>query len=42
MGLKDELRRFLIFLHVEKGMSLNDVAILIGNKTSGYTSWLFR
>jgi len=39
---KDELRRFLIFLHVEKGMSLNDVAILIGNKTSGYTSWLFR
>ena len=39
---KEELRRFLIFLHVEKGMSLNDVAILLGNKTSGYTSWLYR
>jgi intein/homing endonuclease len=39
---KEELRRFLLFLHVEKGMSLNDVANLIGNKTSGYTSWLYR
>ena len=39
---KEELRRFLLFLHVEKGMSLNDVAILVGNKTSGYTSWLYR
>jgi len=39
---KEELRRFLVFLHVERGMSLNDVAILVGNKTSGYTSWLYR
>ena len=39
---KEELRRFLLFLHVEKGMSLNDVANLVGNKTSGYTSWLYR
>ena len=39
---KEELRRFLLFLHVEKGMSLNDVATLVGNKTSGYTSWLYR
>jgi intein-encoded DNA endonuclease-like protein len=39
---KEELRRFLVFLHVEKGMSLNDVAILVGTKTSGYTSWLYR
>jgi len=39
---KEELRRFLVFLHVEMGMSLNDVANLIGNKTSGYTSWLYR
>ena len=39
---KEDLRQFLIFLHVEKGLSLNDVANLIGSKTSGYTSWLFR
>ena len=39
---KEELRLFLLFLHVEKGMSLNDVAKLIGNKSSGYTSWLYR
>ena len=39
---KGELRRFLLFLHVEKGMSLNDVAVLVGNKTSGYTSWLYK
>jgi len=32
---REELRRFLVFLHVEKGMSLNDVANLVGNKTSG-------
>ena len=39
---KGELRQFLVLLHNDKGMSLNDVAKLIGNKTSGYTSWLFR
>jgi len=41
-GKKGELRRFLLFLHVDRGMSLNDVATLLGNKTSGYTSWLYR
>ena len=39
---KGALTLFLVFLHEEKGMSLNDVALLIGNKTSGYTSWLYR
>ncbi len=37
-----ELRAFLDYLHNEKGLSLNDIAKLIGNKTSGYTSWLCR
>jgi hypothetical protein len=37
-----ELRSFLDYLHNTKGMSLNDVAKLIGNKTSGYTSWVCR
>ena len=39
---REALRQFLVFLHNEKGMSLNDVANLIRNKTSGYTSWLYR
>jgi hypothetical protein len=39
---KDELRRFLEYLHIEKGLSLGDIAKLIGNKTSGYTSWLSK
>ncbi len=39
---KERIRQLLIFLHETKGMSLNDIAKLIGNKTSGYTSWLFR
>jgi hypothetical protein len=39
---KDELRRFLDYLHNTKGLSLNDIAKLIGNKTSGYTSWLCK
>ena len=37
-----ELREFLDYLHNVRGMSLNDVAKLIGNKTSGYTSWVCR
>jgi len=37
---KDELREFLDYLHNERGMSLNDIAKLVGNKTSGYTSWV--
>jgi LAGLIDADG-like domain len=39
---KVELRDFLDYLHNTKGMSLNDIAKMIGNKTSGYTSWLCR
>lgn len=39
---KEEFRRFLDYLCNERGMSLNDVAKLIGNKTSGYSSWLCR
>jgi hypothetical protein len=37
-----ELRAFLDHLHNTKGVSLNDIAKLIGNKTSGYTSWVCR
>jgi hypothetical protein len=37
-----ELRKFLSRIHHEKGLSLSDIAKLIGNKTSGYTSWLYR
>ena len=37
-----ELGEFLDYLHNTKGMSLNDAAKLIGNKTSGYTSWVCR
>jgi hypothetical protein len=39
---KESIRGFIRRTHVEKGMSLGDVAKLIGNKTSGYTSWLTR
>ena len=39
---REELRAFLDYLHSTKGVSLNDVAKLIGNKTSGYTSWVCR
>jgi len=39
---RNELRDFLELECNSKGMSLNDVAKLIGNKTSGYTSWLCR
>jgi hypothetical protein len=38
---KEELRGFLDYLHNARGMSLNDVAKLVG-KTSGYTSWVCR
>ena len=37
-----QLHDFLDHLHNEKGMSLYDIAKLIGNKTSGYTSWVCR
>jgi len=39
---RQELRAFLDHLHNTEGMSLNDIAKLIGNKTSGYTSWVCR
>lgn len=39
---KAELREFLDYLHNAKGVSLNDIAKQIGNKTSGYASWVCR
>ncbi|MDV3277725.1 MAG: LAGLIDADG family homing endonuclease [Nitrososphaerales archaeon] len=39
---RDELRLFLDQLHNSMGLSLNDIAKLVGNKTSGYTSWVCR
>ncbi len=39
---KEELQEFMNYLHNTKGLSLNDIAKLIGNKTSGYTSWLCK
>jgi hypothetical protein len=35
---KERIRRFIQHTHLEKGVSLVDVAKMIGNKTSGYTS----
>jgi hypothetical protein len=39
---REVVRSFLEQLHVSEGVSLSDVAKLIGNKSSGYTSWLCR
>lgn len=39
---KEQLRELMDRLHNSQGLSLNDIARLIGNKTSGYTSWLCR
>ncbi|MDA4128033.1 MAG: hypothetical protein OK422_00980 [Thaumarchaeota archaeon] len=39
---KEVIRKFINRLHHEKGVSLSDIAKIIGNKTSGYTSWLTR
>jgi hypothetical protein len=39
---KEMIRRFLRRTHTEKGVSLMDITKMIGNKTSGYTSWLTR
>ncbi len=36
------LVRFFVRHHVERGTSLGDLALLIGNKTSGYASWACR
>lgn len=37
-----QLRELIDCLHNTRGLSLNDIAKVIGNKTSGYTSWLCR
>ncbi len=37
-----QLRGLMDHLHNGQGLSLNDIAKLLGNKTSGYTSWLCR
>jgi hypothetical protein len=39
---KEKVRRVMLRLHRERGISLTDIAKMIGNKTSGYTSWLFK
>jgi hypothetical protein len=39
---KEKIRRYIFAKHIEQGVSLSDIAKLIGNKTSGYTSWLTR
>ena len=39
---KEKVRAYMLRKHIEQGVSLGDIAKLIGNKTSGYTSWLTR
>ncbi len=39
---REDLRQFLDYLCNSRGLSLNDVAKLVGNKTSGYTSWVCK
>ena len=39
---KEKIRLYIVRKHIEQGVSLGDIAKLIGNKTSGYTSWLSR
>ncbi|HME19743.1 MAG TPA: hypothetical protein VKF15_08420 [Nitrososphaerales archaeon] len=39
---RERLRSFLVELHLDRGVSLTDIAKMVGNKTSGYTSWLCR
>ena len=39
---KEKIRLYIVRKHIEQGVSLSDIAKLIGNKTSGYTSWLSR
>ena len=41
-GKRKALRSMLHDMHVVRGVSLSDIAKLIGNKSSGYTSWLCR
>ncbi len=37
-----QIKNLIVRLHFEQGLSLGDIARLIGNKTSGYTSWLCK
>jgi hypothetical protein len=39
---RELIRRFINRLHHERGVSLGDIAKMIGNRTSGYTSWLCK
>lgn len=39
---KARVHRVLTELHTNGGISLSDIALLIGNKTSGYASWVAR
>jgi hypothetical protein len=39
---RQRIRSVIQHMHHKRGISLGDIAKLIGNKTSGYTSWLAR
>ena len=39
---KGRVRAVMEYLHWEREISMTDIAELIGNKTSGYVSWLFK
>ena len=39
---KEKIRQYLLTKHIDQGVSLSDIAKLIGNKTSGYSSWVAR
>lgn len=39
---RSRLREFFVHLHYERGLSLSDIAKIIGSKTSGYTSWVCK
>jgi hypothetical protein len=41
-GTRSKLREFLFHLHHERGVSLSDIAGMIGSKISGYTSWVCK
>jgi hypothetical protein len=39
---KEKIRLYIVRKHIEQGVSLGDIAKLIGNKSSGYSSWVAR
>ena len=39
---KETVRNVMQHLHLERRISIMDIAKLIGNKTSGYVSWVFK